>query len=843
MIPIRLPCGGSSCRRLLVPLFAVLALLPAARDAWTSTRDLGFEYLSPTPGARLVSPWNNIVLRPGPPLDATSLAATALTVTGSRSGGHTGCLVVSDDSRTLVFTPDTPFAEGEHVTAALAPGLRAASGAIVTGVSFDFSVTANDPKRMPHFVADETTGKLVPLERLAARAAAPMAARPAAALDTVPAAIPTVSLMVSNQPDPGAVFISPFHPSVPGGNLMIVDNAAQVLFYRSLPDFGFDFKMQPNGLLTYFGERLAFWGLDSSYAVVDSFRAGNGYTADTHDLQLLPNGHSLLLSYDAQPVAMDEVVPGGLPDAIVVGLVVQELDQARNVVFQWRSWDHFQITDADTCLVDLRSSLVDYVHGNAVEMDTDGSLLISSRAMNEITKIDRSTGDVLWRLGRHAKHNQFTFVGDPGGFTGQHDIRRLPNGNVSLFDNANCPAQGASRGIEYQLDEVNKIATQVWEVRHSPDLYSLFMGNLQRRANGSSMVGWGGTQADPKVTDVRADGTVALALGFQSPNEWTYRAFRFPWKTTRFVLGVDSLDFGVVEISGSETLAVTIRNHSASPVTITSAIGGTAPFTAITALPLTLAPNATDSIRVRFAPIALGSFRDTLYVRSTHATEIIAQPLVVLGKCEANGVWIEDVTQFEGHSGTTAFHFRVRIVTPRPQDVSVRYTTANGSATVADSDYVAITGRATIKEGDTAATITIAVRGDHKIELDEWFFVNLTNPLQVTIDDAQARGTIADDDLLAGVDDALPVSFALHPTRPNPAHRESTIRYELPRASRVRLEVFDLNGRRVQSLVDGLIPAGRHEATWKPLGGATGVFFCRLRAGDFAATRKLVLVR
>src|SRR5262249_28108787 len=149
--------------------------------------------------------------------------------------------------------------------------------------------------------------------------------------------------------------------------------------------------------------------------------------------------------------------------------------------------------------------LVDYVHGNAVELDSDGNILISSRSMHEITKINRATGAVMWRFGLHALNNQFAFVNDARGFKGQHDIRRLPNGNVTLLDNGTCfDAPLYSRVVEYRLDEVNKVATLVREFRNAPDLYTPFMGNAQRREGGGTMIGWGGTNPDPKVTDLHA---------------------------------------------------------------------------------------------------------------------------------------------------------------------------------------------------------------------------------------------------------------------------------------------------------------------------------------------------
>ncbi len=136
---------------------------------------------------------------------------------------------------------------------------------------------------------------------------------------------------------------------------------------------------------------------------------------------------------DRQHIDMSLIVPGGNPNAIVIGLIIQEIDENKNVVFQWRSWDHFNIIDA--IYIDLTLPIVDYVHGNALELDNDGNILLSSRHLNEITKIDRVTGEMIWRMG--GVHNQFTIVNDTIPFHYQHDIRRIANGNITLYDNGN----------------------------------------------------------------------------------------------------------------------------------------------------------------------------------------------------------------------------------------------------------------------------------------------------------------------------------------------------------------------------------------------------------------------
>ena len=228
------------------------------------------------------------------------------------------------------------------------------------------------------------------------------------------------------------------------------------------------------------------------------------------------------MAYDPQIVDMSQIVAGGDTAATVIGLIIQELDESKNVVFQWRSWDHFEITDATS--LDLTSSTIDYVHGNAIDMDTDGNLLISSRHMDEITKIDRVKGSIIWRLG--GIHNQFTFKNDSLGFFRQHCIRRIANGNITLFDNGNFHSPQFSRAVEYNLDEIGKTVTLVWEYRNNPTIYGFAMGSVQRLENGNTLIGWGFTT--PALSEVTPDGKVALEMKFPG-NIVSYRAFKFNW--------------------------------------------------------------------------------------------------------------------------------------------------------------------------------------------------------------------------------------------------------------------------------------------------------------------------
>ncbi|MGH7740550.1 MAG: aryl-sulfate sulfotransferase [Candidatus Eiseniibacteriota bacterium] len=615
-----------------VPAFSALAVFLLAAPAFAGALP-GYDYVSPMPGSSQVSPGNTIALRRAGGAMADEANAPILEVVGSLSGAHAGSWRLSDDRRTRIFVPSVAFAPGERVRVSLrGPQSAGPSGA---GQSFEFVVSdqaASGSGSASELGWGGSTAPRTPSAKLPAALERVLSAQPC---DTMPTGLLPATLMSSNNPDPGCVFLSLNNTAVAQspGHLTVLDNFAVPLFHRPVPGGANDLSVQPNGLLTYFATTShKYYALDSTYALVDSFATGNGYTTDGHDLRLLPNGHALLMSYDPQKVGMDTVVVGGNPNSTVTGLIIQELDASKNVVFQWRSWDHFKITDMievpGRSLTDLN---IDYVHGNSVEADLDGNILISSRHMDEVTKIDRQTGDIIWRLGLNAKNNQFAFVGDTKGSSHQHDVRRLPNGHITMYDNGDYMPVLYSRALEYSLDETNRIATEVWEYRNTPDLYGFATGSVRRRGNGATMIGWGLHVADPQMIDLHADGSKALEFGYGDTLIFSYRAQRYDWRTTQFIPDAQSLDFGTVGLGSVPSRLVTIHNNTSAPIDLTCFSSSDPTVTVAESVPLTLPAGGDRSIHVRFSPTAPGPVSARLYLRSVHGTELVAQPIAVSG--------------------------------------------------------------------------------------------------------------------------------------------------------------------------------------------------------------------
>jgi len=462
-------------------------------------------YTDPLPDAKYVSTGNNIVIgfEKQITLNETEIL-NSISVTGSKSMHHEGTVVICNNKKKIIFNPSMPFQEGEEITVKLSGKL----------------LQLFNPDRKEYEYRFNTAAKKVKLD---------INKYPENKLNIAPyfaesnnlLSPPVLTVSINNNPSEGYIFIAPFSSTTFN---IIANKYGSTYWYSQMNRWCGDFKKQPNGHLTYWdGYLVKHIEMDENYNNIDTFACGNGYFADIHEFRLL-NEHAFLMAYDTQTVDMSQIVQGGNPNASVIGLIIQELDEYKNVVFQWRSWDHFNITDA--LHENLTALYIDYVHGNAIEIDNDNNILISSRHLDEITKINHTTGNIIWRLG--GLQNQFTFVNDTLGFNYQHAVRRISNGNIIIFDNGNWHTPQFSRVVEYSIDEINKTATLVWEYRHSPSVFSAFMGNAQRLENGNTFIAWGGTI--PTVTEVTPEGSVVFEAAYPT-GVLTYRAYKFDWNT------------------------------------------------------------------------------------------------------------------------------------------------------------------------------------------------------------------------------------------------------------------------------------------------------------------------
>lgn len=342
-------------------------------------------------------------------------------------------------------------------------------------------------------------------------------------------------------PSPGFLYLAPnsrVQPRPYQPYMAIYNANGGLVKSGSTANFPFEFKVLPDGRLAY-SELIVFAGtsiaagvyiVDTTLKIVEQLDQKRGYLATQHDFHVLPNGNRVMLGAEDVTLNLSEVVPKGHPAANVVQAVVQEIDVEGNVLVQWKSLDHLPIT---LSYEDLTAPAIRYIHNNSLWIDDDGNWLLSMRHHSSIVKVNRLTGDVMWILG--GKANEFTFIGDheenaPNYFSYQHDIRRLTNGHITLFDNGTQHSPQYSRAVEYEIDEVNKTCTLVWEYRHAPDIYVGLQGGVQTLTDGHRLIGWGSAanEGAPGVTEVDSTGTVVFEA-YYPKQMFVYRATKHPF--------------------------------------------------------------------------------------------------------------------------------------------------------------------------------------------------------------------------------------------------------------------------------------------------------------------------
>ena len=474
------------------------------------------QYIYPKSGSDWLPPETVFLIRFSDPSGSKiSNIESFIRMEGEKSGSASGKILRSDDRNTWIFRPDSPFQCGEQVFVTIRP---------MTG------------KGDPLFNL-KTRFTIAPLILSPENEALPDVQQPVMLRKTgyktnedgvillngvsVPSDFPFIDVTINTNPAPGAIFCNNWNWR---GNMMyslILDNnGSPVWYWRHIEDHRY-LQVQ-HGLLAM-RVRSGYGGggciaLDRTYTVVDTFFAPPGYQMNDHELRILPNGHYLLIGNDEREVDLSSV--GGEPKAMVMGNNLIEMDTNDTPVFIWRCWDYYPVLE---CLRDQPPRLqIDYVHMNSIDVDVDGNYVISCRHLSEITKINRITGDVIWRLG--GRFNQFDWIDDTEPVSYQHDVRVLPNGHFTVFDNGNMRKPQYSRALELRLDPVEKRVWKVWEFRDSPDKYSWFIGNVQRLENGNTLINWG-VDMLPRVTEVTPDGNKVYEMNFANP-AYSYRVFR-----------------------------------------------------------------------------------------------------------------------------------------------------------------------------------------------------------------------------------------------------------------------------------------------------------------------------
>jgi hypothetical protein len=362
------------------------------------------------------------------------------------------------------------------------------------------------------------------------------------------------------------------------------------------------------------------FNLDSQ-TTIPSLPAGVTPT-DPHELLPLPNGDRMMISTPTVSKDLSTLGNGSggatasQANNTVNDCIVQEVNAAGQDVWSWDAATHIGLDETNTAngspfagpawgLVNWEGQVsADIYHCNSVAVDEDtsspdsGDVLVSMRNLNAVFLIDRTTGNVVWKLGGTAFTPNDPETSQPVPavhlaptgdsetmFCGQHDARFVPTPDpavedVSVYDDhTNCT--GAARGVEYALNIGGGTATPDWQY-DQPDGKSVGATGSFRRmpdasngiGSGSGVIGWGLSTFPSGVTEVDSSGNILCDIRF-SGGLIEYRAIKVP---------ADQVNLQLLRETAGWT-GQTIAPPPASPPSSASSSGLAAPVVGMTSTP------------------------------------------------------------------------------------------------------------------------------------------------------------------------------------------------------------------------------------------------------------------
>jgi hypothetical protein len=259
-----------------------------------------------------------------------------------------------------------------------------------------------------------------------------------------------------------------------------------------------------------------------------------GASVDGHDLQLLPGG-GYLVGGHFQQSGVDLSPYGGPTNADVLNAELQEIGPQGNLLWDWKSQNHIARSETGRWWPYIigrpTENGYDVPHWNSIE-PRGNAVIASFRQVDAVYKINKATGNIVWKLGGSTTPRSLTVLGDPRSYPlgGQHDARMLPDGTLSIFDNRTYLTNGQPRVVQYSIDQVARTATLVRSIT-DPDIpLSYCCGSARQLPNQDWLVNWGRAskiaQSGGSIGGYTPDGQRTFLLTFQST--FSYRAQPVP---------------------------------------------------------------------------------------------------------------------------------------------------------------------------------------------------------------------------------------------------------------------------------------------------------------------------
>lgn len=275
-----------------------------------------------------------------------------------------------------------------------------------------------------------------------------------------------------------------------------------------------------------------------------------GEIIDGHEFRELDNGNVLVDTY-APDTKVNLSRFGGPRSVSAVFAEIQEVDRDGRVVWRWNSrgkiglgetgrWWRNVLSNGKTSARGVRT--FDPVHINSIDPRGPDEVVMSARHTDAIYGIERSTGDIRWKLGGTETADSLQIVGDPAvkDFGGQHDVRVGEDGTISVYDNGKDRPR-RPRVVSYRLDLDKGTATYLGQLNDPRITTSHCCGSARPLDGGGWLVSWGD---NPLVTAFDAGGRTAFRLELAAS---TFRAVPVPEGATTVAAldrGLEAMEHG-----------------------------------------------------------------------------------------------------------------------------------------------------------------------------------------------------------------------------------------------------------------------------------------------------------
>jgi hypothetical protein len=251
---------------------------------------------------------------------------------------------------------------------------------------------------------------------------------------------------------------------------------------------------------------------------------------DGHELRELGGGNVLIDSYVPGRANLRRF--GGPAKAAVVSAEIEELDPRGRVLWRWRSRDHIGLRETGRWWKNVLSNAkpglrdlptFDPVHINSIEPRGKGEVVISTRHTDAVYGIERTSGEVLWKLGGSQTADSLRVIGDPARklLGGQHDARIAEDGSLSVYDNGKDRPR-RPRVVFYRLRPEAGKAFYLGQLNDPAVKASHCCGSARQLRDGGWLVSWGD---NPLVTAFDEEGRIGFRLRLAAS---TFRAVPVP---------------------------------------------------------------------------------------------------------------------------------------------------------------------------------------------------------------------------------------------------------------------------------------------------------------------------